>query len=62
MAQAPYFKAGITPGTIEFDRAHTLPSPRWVTLSLATQEWRWMFYREKYTDYGPISQVSLWTD
>jgi len=30
---------------------------RWITLDVATQEWRWMFYREKYNN---LCQVSLW--
>jgi len=29
---------------------------RWITLDVATQEWRWMFYREKYNN---LCQVSL---
>lgn len=33
-------------------------SGRWITLDLATQEWRWMFYREKY--YCEVAQESLW--
>jgi hypothetical protein len=32
---------------------------RWVTLGLATQEWRWMFYREKYDTPDAPSQRSL---
>jgi hypothetical protein len=48
---------GLT-GAIGSMRAADLSGPRWVTLNLATQEWRWMFYRERWNT--EMSQVSLW--
>ena len=58
--RALFFRGLCATATSDSVRAIGVQGKRWVTLDLATQEWRWMFYREKYAEYGPIiSQVSL---
>lgn len=50
------FALNDTTGSGDPVRAIGVQGKGWVTLDLATQEWRWMFYREKY---NPLSQWSL---